>query len=396
MMGRLVLKVLESNELDLRLVNGRLLRRGWTTGSCAAAAAGAAAWMLLFQKRRESYALLTPKGVALALNIEEARFDSDSASCAIKKDAGDDPDATRGVMVYAKVRRVESGIRIDGGEGVGRVTKPGLDQNVGEAAINTTPRRMITKECKTVAEAAGYSGGFEVIISIPGGEEIARRTFNPRVGIIGGISVLGTSGIVEPMSEAAYVDSLRLELRQLYAEGKRDVVITVGNFAVAFAREKLGLSAAPMVKCSNFIGEALDAAVETGFVHSLLVGHIGKLVKLGIGIPNTHSSKGDGRMETLIACALEAGGSLELLHSIADCAGTDLALTLLRQAGLLQETMRVLGRRMEDTISRRTASIMEAGFICFNKKEIQGPSYDKEGEIAVQSGNAEKLLEVFR
>jgi cobalt-precorrin-5B (C1)-methyltransferase len=385
----------ERNELDLRLVNGRLLRRGWTTGSCAAAAAGAAAWMLLFQKKRESYALLTPKGISLTLIIENSVFDGASASCAVKKDAGDDPDATRGVMVYAKVRRVERGILIDGGEGIGRVTKPGLDQNVGEAAINSTPRRMIAKECQLVAEAAGYSGGFEIIISIPGGEEIAKRTFNPRVGIIGGISVLGTSGIVEPMSEAAYADSLRLELRQLYAEGKRDVVITVGNFAAAFAREKLGLIHAPMVKCSNFIGEAFDAAVETGFARSLLVGHIGKLVKLGIGIPNTHSSKGDGRMETLIACALEAGASLELLRAIADCAGTDLALSLLKKAGIFEKTMGALGRRMEDTIARRTASMMEAGFVCFNKKETAGPNFDKEGEIAVQSGNAEKLLEAF-
>jgi cobalt-precorrin-5B (C1)-methyltransferase len=172
----------------------------------------------------------------------------------------------------------------------------------------------------------------------------------------------------------------------------------VGNFAAAFAREKLGLAAAPTVKCSNFIGEALDAAIEAGFARALLIGHIGKLVKLGIGITNTHSSKGDGRRETLIACALEAGAERELLRKIAACAGTDLALYHIREAGmgLYHETMRILGLRMEDTLSRRTGTMMEAGFISFGKKEMGVPVFDREGEIAVQSANAEKLLEVFR
>jgi len=257
---------------------------------------------------------------------------------------------------------------------------------------------MITCECEKAAREAAYTGGFEVIISIPAGMEIASRTFNPRVGITGGISILGTSGIVEPMSEAAYAESIRLELRQRYSEGSRNALFTVGNFAAAFATGVLGMNRVRMVKCSNFIGEAIDAAAEIGFSRCLLVGHIGKLVKMGIGITNTHSSRGDGRIETLIACTLEAGGDLELLRNIYGCVSTDAALSLLRQAGFLESTMEILKTRMEDTMARRSAGLLDAGFVCFAKKEFPD-SYsasEKEGEIIFQSSNAEALLEVFR
>jgi len=386
------------NELELRLVNGKFMRRGWTTGTCAAAAAGAAASMLLFRRKRETYSIVTPKGITLSLKVEEPEIHTDSASCGIRKDAGDDPDVTHGVMVYAAVRYRESGVHIDGGEGIGRVTKPGLDQPVGNAAINSTPRRMIIRECEKAAAEAEYSGGFDVIISIPAGVEIASRTFNPRVGISGGISILGTSGIVEPMSEAAYTESIRLELRQRYSEGSRNALFTVGNFAAAFAVDVLGLDGVPMVKCSNFIGEAIDAAAELGFQRCLLVGHIGKLVKMGIGITNTHSSRGDGRMETLVACTLEAGGDLELLRNISGCVSTDAALSLLRMAGLLENTMEKLRIRMEDTIKRRSAGLLDAGFVCFAKKESPDSGFDseKEGEIVLQSSNAKTLLGFFK
>jgi cobalt-precorrin-5B (C1)-methyltransferase len=388
------------NELELRLVNGRFMRRGWTTGTCAAAAAGAAAWMLLFQQKRETCSIVTPKGITLSLKVEEPEINPDSASCGIRKDAGDDPDVTQGVMVYAAVRYRESGVHIDGGEGIGRVTKPGLDQPVGNAAINSTPRKMIARECEKAAAEAAYAGGFDVIISIPAGVEIASRTFNPRVGITGGISILGTSGIVEPMSESGYTESIRLELRQRYSEGSRNALFTVGNFAAAFAADELGLDRVPMVKCSNFIGEAIDAAAEIGFLRCLLVGHIGKLVKMGIGITNTHSSRGDGRIETLIACALDAGGDLELLRNISGCVSTDAALSMLRRAGFLESTMEKLRIRMEDTIKRKSAGLLDAGFVCFAKKETHDSNSNsdskKEGEIVLQSSNAEALLEVFK
>jgi cobalt-precorrin-5B (C1)-methyltransferase len=369
--------------------------------------------MLLAQSKRETYSLATPAGITLNLKILDQTFDRDSAACGVQKYSGDDPDATRGVVVRALARRAPGGIRIDGGEGVGRVTKPGLDQPVGNAAINSTPRRMIAAECRAVCAELGYNGGLDLVISVPGGEELAQKTFNPRVGILGGISILGTSGMVEPMSEKAWADSLRVEMRQFFAEGRRDILITVGNYAAVFARNALGLSLDFQVKCQNFIGEALAAASEIGFERALLVGHLGKLVKLGIGITSTHSSHGDGRMETLVFCALEAGAPLALLRGIADCVSTDAALVLLREANLLEAAMDILRVRIEATMGRHSAEALETGFVCFGKAAaVSGASFEDapgrapgsdygalsrdDGEIVVQSANAVSLMEFFR
>lgn len=378
-------------------MNGRLLRRGYTTGTCAAAAAGAATWILLHQGTCGTWQLTTPKGIHLSLAVMDASFTAHTASCGVRKDAGDDPDVTNGMVVYATVCRTgKAGIRIEGGQGVGRVTKPGLDQPVGEAAINSGPRKMIQRECQAVCAEGAYTGGLLVRISIPGGAEVAARTFNPRVGITGGISVLGTSGIVEPMSEKAYADTIRVELNQIRSADtphKREVIFTIGNMGEAFVRDTLGLSLEAHVKCSNFIGEALASAAELGFKRILLVGHIGKLVKLGMGMVNTHSSQGDARIETLICCALEAGASLALLHAIQDCVTTDAALEVLRQGSLLPQTMHILGKRIDATLRRHLPPEMERAFICFDKK-LSLP--DRRGAIICQSPHADTILEVLK
>ena len=331
--------------MDSRLVDGKLLRRGYTTGSCAAAAAKAATAMLLTQTPSPTVSLTTPGGTDLMLDVMDTDITPAYASCAVQKDSGDDPDVTNGCYVYARVSFASAGINICCGDGIGRVTKPGLNQPVGLHAINTVPRSMIQGECEAVCGLYGYSGGLSVVISIPGGEELAGRTFNSRLGIEGGLSILGTTGIVEPMSEAAIAETFRAELSLLYEAGYRDAVLTIGNYGEAFARGILRLPLASHVKCSNFIGETLSAAAEIGFSHVLLIGHIGKLIKLGIGITNTHSSHGDGRMETLITCALEAGASLALLHQIRDCVNTDAALECLREAGLMVKPSSYLGFR---------------------------------------------------
>ena len=351
--------------MDSRLVGGKLLRRGYTTGSCAAAAAKAAAAMLLTQTSKYSVTLATPAGIVLTLEVLDGGFTPDNASCAIQKDSGDDPDVTDGSYIYAYVSKTDAGIEITGGEGIGRITKPGLDQPVGAYAINTVPRRHIRDECETICRECGYTGGLSVTISIPGGEEMAKKTFNPRMGIEGGLSVLGTTGIVEPMSEAAVIGAIRVELSLLYEAGHRDVALTIGNYGESFARDALGLSLESHVKCSNFIGEALSAAAEKGFSHALLIGHIGKLVKLGIGITNTHSAHGDGRMETLIACALEAGAPLALLHQIRDQVSADAALDHLRDAGLFEKTMLSLRARIKDTLDRHIAGNLPINVVCF-------------------------------
>ena len=348
---------------------GKTMRCGYTTGSCAAGAARAAAEMLLTGRIVGTVELDTPKGIRLTLEIVNPEIGEGFARCAVQKDSGDDPDITNGILVYAEARRIRQGIDIDGGEGVGRVTRPGLDQPVGAAAINSTPRRMIAEQVSQVCAACGYEGGIGIVISIPDGEALAKKTFNPRIGIEGGISVIGTTGIVEPMSNAALVDTIRLELSVLAASGAKGVLLCPGNYGETFAREALGLDISRHVSTSNFIGDAIEAAVGAGFARILLVGHIGKLVKLGIGMSNTHSANGDGRMETLIACALACGGELPLLRKLLNCVTTDAALEALDEAGLTGPVMAVLARRIQDGLARRVPAGVEIGFICFTNAE---------------------------
>lgn len=365
------------------------MRYGYTTGSCAAAAAKAATQMLLSDAPISKIVISTPKGVDLMLDILETRKASGTVECAIRKDSGDDPDVTDGMLVFASVKRIEQGIEIEGGEGVGRVTKPGLDQPVGAAAINSVPRQMIKNEVEIICKEWGYKGGIAVTISIPKGVELAKRTFNPRLGIEGGISIIGTSGIVEPMSNQALVDTIKIEIRQLAASGAKDILLTPGNYGEKFAKESLKMSLRGRVICSNFIGDAIDAAVEEGFLRILLVGHIGKLVKLGIGMTNTHSSYGDGRIEALIVCALQAGADLPLLHKLTTCVTTDATLQDLHKAGLMKETLSILGKRIEDCLQRRVPENIEIGFICFsNASPIDS--------ILAQSKNADTLTDIWR
>ncbi|MDO4865447.1 MAG: cobalt-precorrin-5B (C(1))-methyltransferase CbiD [Clostridia bacterium] len=364
--------------------NGKTMRCGYTTGSCAAGAAKAAARMLLTGQVVEEVALDTPKGIRLTLEILNPEIGESFARCAVQKDSGDDPDITNGILVYVTAEKTDVGIVIDGGEGVGRVTKEGLDQPVGAAAINSTPRRMIAEAVEAISAENGYTGGMKITVSIPDGAELAKKTFNPRIGIVGGISVIGTTGIVEPMSNAALVDTIRLELSVLSAAGHKGVLLCPGNYGETFARETLGLDMSRQVSVSNFIGDGIEAAVGYGFKRILLVGHIGKLVKLGIGLHNTHSAYGDGRMETLIACALECCGDIELLRAILNCVTTDAALETITDRGLLEPVLAVLGRRIQATLERKVPVGTEIGFICFtNAEPWKG--------VLMQSDNAERL-----
>lgn len=368
---------------------GKVLRCGYTTGACATGAAKAAARMLLTGEKVEAVSLDTPKGIRLSLEILNPEIRPDFARCAVRKDSGDDPDVTNGVLVYATAEKTEVGIQIAGGEGVGIVTKPGLDQPVGAAAINSGPRRMIEEAVRAVCAECSYGGGVKITVSIPGGATLAKKTFNPRIGVEGGLSVIGTTGIVEPMSAAAVLDTIRLELKVLAASGEKGALLCPGNYGEAFSREALGLDARPQVQVSNFIGDAIETAVGFGFERILLVGHIGKLVKLGIGMRNTHSACGDGRMETLAACALACGAGLDTLRGILDCATTDAALDILRGAGLLSPTMDALGRRIQATLERWVPAGVEIGFICFTNAAPHAG-------ILTQSPNAERLKKGFQ
>lgn len=347
---------------------GKRLRLGYTTGSCAAAAAKAAAYMLLTGRRLEQVELSTPKGIRLALRILEVQMDGSAVSCAVEKDGGDDPDATTGTLIFAAVERRKSpGIEIDGGPGVGRVTKPGLDQPVGAAAINSVPRRMIRENVEEIQRLADDFSGLKVTVSVPGGEALARKTFNPRLGIIGGISILGTTGIVEPMSEKALVDTIAVELRQRREGGAAYALLTPGNYGTDYIRGVLGLDPEAAVQVSNFIGAAVGLCRELGFRGVLLVGHAGKLVKLAGGMFNTHSQYGDCRMEILAAYGAAAGLDSGKAGEILQCAACDEAVGILREAGVFEPAFARLTERIAFQLEAKAGDGMEAGAILFSK-----------------------------
>lgn len=348
--------------------SGKKLRCGYTTGSCAAGAAKAAAEMLLSGVSCEKTELMTPAGVLLQLDIHDIEMHNDFIKCAVQKDSGDDPDATRGILIYASVSKTESGIEITGGEGIGTVTKPGLDQPVGASAINSAPRRMISEAVAEVSAKHNYTGGFRIIISAPAGTEIAKKTFNPRMGITGGISIIGTTGIVEPMSNSAIVDTIRTEANMRKAAGFSTLVLTVGNYSEQFLRLQIPRLSEICVMCSNFIGEALDIGTALGFTDILLIGHIGKLVKLGSGIMQTHSAYADGRMETLIACAALAGVQKEVLMEISACVTTDAALDILYKQHAAEETLSILTARIAHYLCARVHDNARIGAVIFSKQ----------------------------
>ncbi len=347
---------------------GKKLRLGCTTGSCAAAAAKAAACLLLTGRPMEQATLVTPTGVRIALPVQTLQTAAGSVTCAVEKDQSDDPDVTRGALITATVSRTGgSGVTIDGGEGVGRVTKPGLDQPVGAAAINSVPRQMILEGVEEIRALADSRCGLRVEISVPGGEALAKKTFNPRLGILGGISILGTTGIVEPMSQRALIETIRVELRQRREGGAEYVLLTPGNYGSDFIRDGLGLDPAMAVQTSNFIGDALDLCGELGFRGALLVGHVGKLVKLAGGMLNTHSRYGDCRMELLAAHAAAAGLPPGRVAELLDCAACDDALRILKEDGVCEETLARVTGRAAFHLGQRAGEGLEVGAVLFSK-----------------------------
>ncbi len=392
--------------------DGKRLRCGFTTGSCAALAAQAATHLLLTGEAPARASIVTPKGIRVEADVVEPHLvegasgedggadatDENAeaptadkgaaregcAICAVRKDAGDDIDVTDGVLVYARVSRSDKpGVHIEGGTGVGRITLPGLEQPVGAAAINSGPRAMIEKEALHAASALGYDGGLDVLISIPAGVELGAKTFNPQLGIEGGISVLGTSGIVEPKSLKALSDSIEVEIRQHAALGHRRLVVVPGNYGQAFAESIPLLSGIPHVSCANFIGNTLDFCAQYDFEEVLLIGHIGKMVKVAGGIMDTHSRMADCRTEIFCAHAAQLGASQETCRQLMAAATTDACLGILEQAGLLHETMSAIGDAIAQKLERRVAGAYRIETIVFSN--VRGELY--------RSNGVEELLE---
>ncbi len=346
---------------------GKRLRCGYTTGTCASAAARLSAEYLLSGIWPTAVSIETPAGITVIAEPEDAKSCSDYASCAVRKDAGDDIDVTEGMLIYAQVRLLaDPVIVIKGGEGIGLVSRPGLDQPVGAAAINSVPRKMIKEQLEQAAAFYEYTGGFEVTVSAPDGLERSRKTFNPKLGIIGGLSILGTTGIVRPMSEQALIDTIKTELRIRCAEGKKNILVVPGNIGGAFADASMNIKTEDIVQCSNYIGEAIDNAAALGFSSFLLVGHAGKLIKLAAGIMNTHSRTADGRAEIITAHAAVNGASKELALKLMNSLTTDEALELLSKAGLLRQVMQSITMKIEENLHRRAGDSMRAEAIFFS------------------------------
>ena len=374
-----------------------MMREGFTTGSCAAAAAKAAVFMLLSGSEKKQITIITPKGVPYAADVVDIEREPDHVRCAVIKDGGDDPDVTTGARIVARVEYLnneeenktegsagkdsiktdpsvqtqENGpkIRIKGGEGIGVVTRPGLDQPPGEAAINSVPRAMIRAEVGEVLRAFDCHRDICVTLSVPGGAALAQKTFNANLGIENGISIIGTTGIVEPMSQKAILDTIRLEMRQRYEEGQRFLSITPGNYGLAFMKETYDFDLESSVKCSNFIGQTMDAAVELGFTGLLLTGHAGKLVKVAGGMMNTHSREGDGRMEILAAAALREGVENEDLLRILDAPTTDAAFAILTEKGKADAVAKRLLEQIIMHLQKRTEGQLRIECVIYTSEQ---------------------------
>jgi len=346
------------------IVGGKKLRKGYTTGTCAAAASKAAVTMLITGKIPEKISVDTPAGIRLNVPVSDALLEDDYAECSVIKDGGDDPDITTGLKIFAGVKLTDSGtVEVNAGEGIGIVTLPGLKVEIGKPAINPVPMKMIHD---AVFQVLPKGKGAAITLRVPGGEEIARKTYNPKLGIVGGISIIGTKGIVEPMSEEAWKEALALELNILVKKGFKSCVFVFGNYGEDFAINNLGIQKGRIIKISNFIGFMLDKAAEYGVESIIIAGHLGKLVKVAAGIFHTHSRIADARMEILAAYAGLEDASTDIIRKIYACRTTGEAASIIDNEGLLKVYKRIAenaSKRCED----HTFGKVLTGTVLFNE-----------------------------
>ena len=382
--------------------NGKQMRFGFTTGSCAAAAACGSAYMLLTGTACRAAEILLPGGEKVMLPVNYLRVEDERVVCSVRKDGGDDPDVTDGAEIVADVsfRRTSEDpesrdgkspvfwkdMVLFGGEGVGLVTADGLRCAKGEPAINPTPRRMIFENVDRVRKAAGRNIPLTIEISVPEGKSIAEKTYNPRLGIMGGISILGTTGIVDPMSEKALVDTIKMVIDQKFAENPERILIAPGNYGREFCQQELGLDLEQAAPVSNYLGEALDYIRYKGFKEILLVGHTGKLIKAAAGIMNTHSSYADGRMEIIGIHSVLCGADREMASLIMNCVSTDAAFDLLRDKPYYEQ--------VKESILARV--LYHLRFRLRNECRIQVVMFTSDRRHVIRSEGAEQLIEAVR
>ncbi|KAB3539052.1 cobalamin biosynthesis protein CbiD [Alkaliphilus pronyensis] len=383
------MKSLEGNKLDRFITKGRKkLRYGYTTGSCAAAASKAATLMLYTKNSIKDICIDTPKGWQLKLSVIDPVITDDLASCCIIKDSGDDPDVTNGIRIYAAAKKINSPtIEIEGGVGIGMVTKAGLSVSPGQHAINPAPMRMIIEEVEKVLPKGE---GVKIKIYAPEGVAIAKKTFNPKLGIVGGISIIGTTGIVEPMSEEAMKESLALELSVLKEKGVKRIIFSPGNYGRDYTKElfiknnkEVNIDEV-LIKTSNFIGYMLDKALEHKYEEIMIIGHLGKMVKVAGGIFHTHSSIADGRMEVLAANCGLLGCSQQLIAKIMESITTDEAVDYI-MAEKLYRVFDLLAEKITQKATERTFNNIKIGTLIFTN------NHDKLGLCS----NGNRMLEEY-
>lgn len=365
--------------------NTKELRWGISTGTCAAAAAKASALRLVGEGTPSSVVVPLPSGETVELPVVEFA----GGRCGVVKDAGDDMDSTDGVTVTALVRVGGDGKNgpavFSAGEGVGTVTLPGLKIPPGEPAINPVPRRMIERAVREVVADRAVS----IEISIPGGARLAERTFNKRLGIEGGLSILGTTGRVRPMDAGALLESLSLELSTQAARGRHTVLLTFASTGEASARRAWDIPGGVTVQVANEIGFALDECARQGLHSVILAGHPGKLLKVAAGGFDTHNRVSDGRFETLCTHVALITGSCELLPQIYSCTTTEAAVSILRE--------RLPGdilRKIWDSLAERAAARCTGR--SFDDLEIAAAFIGGDGSVFGASRNLNRLLERLR
>ncbi|HBG5847599.1 TPA: cobalt-precorrin-5B (C(1))-methyltransferase [Clostridioides difficile] len=401
-------------------IDGKKYRRGYTTGSCATGASKAAVYMLITKNKINTINIDTPKGIPLLLKVDNINISDTFVECSIKKDGGDDIDATHTMDIYARAEIVSKNdknkgyltlkdidslstnseckselykfIRVYGGTGIGVVTKKGLSVDVGKPAINPTPLKMINHEIRKLIgdnfeSILGNDKVLKITIFAPQGETVAKKTFNPRLGIVGGISIIGTTGIVEPMSDEGWKKSLSIELQMKKEQGLDKIILVPGNHGEQFIREKLNLDIKYVVRVSNFIGYMIKEAQRIGYKKILMAGHIGKFIKVSAGIFNTHSKVADARNEILVANLALMGARYEFLNKINQCVTTEEAVELINSSEY-REVYNILSNKCRERV----------------KQYLNEDSDDIDVEVIIfsmdksslgKSDNTDDLVEVF-